>query len=67
MSVISKLSNYLTESVSVKKWPVTFSFGVITFLNPPESMDEMIKKADELMYKAKGEGKGKIKHEVYGL
>ena len=67
MSVISKLSNYLTESVSVKKWPVTFSFGVITFVKPPESMDEMIKKADELMYKAKNEGKDKIKYEVYGL
>lgn len=67
ISMISKLRSYLTEAVRENRWPVTFSFGVTTFVHPPESMDEMIRKADELMYKAKSEGKDKINHEVYGL
>ena len=36
---------------------MTFSIGVATFLRPPASVDEMILRADELMYEAKRSGK----------
>jgi PleD family two-component response regulator len=45
-------------------WPVTFSVGVVTFRNAPESVDEMIRRADRLLYEVKGEGKDDLRHEV---
>ena len=46
-------------------WPITFSIGVVTFINPPSTVDEMIKMADTLMYSAKNRGKNKINYEVF--
>ena len=46
-------------------WHVTFSFGVVTFLKAPASVDEMIKKADDLMYLAKRKGKDATNYFVY--
>jgi len=40
-----------------RKWPVSFSVGVVTFTIPPESVEEMVKRADELMYEVKRSGK----------
>jgi diguanylate cyclase (GGDEF)-like protein len=39
---------------------VTLSAGVITFVSPPASVDEMIHQADALMYQAKAQGKNDI-------
>ena len=46
-------------------WPITMSVGVVTCLTPPASMDEIVKKADALMYVAKNSGRNIIKHEVW--
>jgi len=46
-------------------WPVTFSAGVVTFLKPPESIDAVIKLADNLMYTVKRQGKNAEKYIVY--
>jgi diguanylate cyclase (GGDEF)-like protein len=43
---------------------VTFSIGVVTFLRPPDSVDEMIKAVDQIMYSAKESGKDTVKHQV---
>lgn len=45
-------------------WPVTFSVGMVTYMLPPASVDEMVKKADNLMYAVKLAGKGAVRHEV---
>jgi PleD family two-component response regulator len=45
---------------------VTFSVGLATFLSPPDSVDEMISRADMVMYTAKNRGKNLIDHEVVG-
>jgi len=42
------------------------SIGMVTYLIPPASVDEMIKTADSLMYVAKKSGKKTIMHEVIG-
>jgi PleD family two-component response regulator len=47
-----------------ENWPVTFSFGVATFLRAPKSVTEMLKTADELMYFAKFEDKEKAIYKV---
>jgi len=46
--------------------PVTLSIGLATFQEPPLSADEMLKRADLLMYAVKREGKSGIKKEVVG-
>lgn len=46
-------------------WHVTFSAGVVTFVKPPESIDAVIKLADNLMYTVKRQGKNAEKYIVY--
>lgn len=38
--------------------------GMLTYLSPPENVEEMIRRADDLMYSVKRGGKNNIKHEV---
>lgn len=47
-----------------QRFPVTFSFGLVTFLKAPESVDALIHRADLLMYSVKKSGKNKIAHEI---
>jgi diguanylate cyclase (GGDEF)-like protein/PAS domain S-box-containing protein len=58
--VTRKLQEALLESMRRNRWPVTFSIGVVSFAVPPESVEEMVKKADEVMYSVKLKGKNSI-------
>ena len=60
-----ELRTRLREAMEKHGWPVTFSIGVATFNTTPESLDELIKKADALMYLVKQGGKNAIRQEVY--
>ncbi len=60
--VANKLRNLLLEAMQQKGWPATFSMGLATFQNPPETVDELVQKGDILMYTAKKNGKNTIKH-----
>jgi diguanylate cyclase (GGDEF)-like protein len=62
--VLRRVLTVLLESMKKNGWNVTFSIGAVTFLNPPNSVDEIIEKADNLMYLAKREGKNLFKHEL---
>ena len=62
---ISKVRDKLSSVIRSNNWKVTFSAGVITFLKSPESVDEMLKKADNLMYSAKKSGRNRVKYEVF--
>ncbi|MFH0975229.1 MAG: GGDEF domain-containing protein [Spirochaetota bacterium] len=62
--VAVKLNEMIYNIMKKNKWPVTTSIGIVTFLKAPESVDEMIKKADILMYAAKYDGKNNIKQTV---
>ena len=59
----NKLHHELSKT-SVGDRTVTFSVGVVTFVQPPESIDAMIRTVDRLMYSAKEEGKNLVKFEV---
>lgn len=61
--VLSKLLQKLNRRMQLNRWPVTFSIGAVTFLTPPESLQEMIKRADEAMYSAKVKGKNRLEQE----
>lgn len=65
-AVLSKLRNMVSGSMQANGWPVTLSIGAVTFHKPPDSVDRMLKTADELMYAAKHDGKSQIRHEVHG-
>jgi diguanylate cyclase (GGDEF)-like protein len=58
--VLSKVVRKLNRRMQQNRWPVTFSIGAVTFLAPPDSIQEMIKRADEAMYSAKAGGKNRL-------
>jgi len=58
--IVAKLRQNLQGAIGPKGWPVTFSFGVVTFPIALDSMEEMIKRADEFMYEAKRGGKSAV-------
>ena len=41
------------------------SIGAVTFINMPPSLDDMMDKADKLMYEAKKDKEIYIRHEVF--
>lgn len=61
----AELRARLIEAMEKHGWPVTFSIGVATFHTTPESLDQLIEKADALMYLVKQGGKNAIRQEVY--
>jgi diguanylate cyclase (GGDEF)-like protein len=61
-----RLNSLLCDLVEGRPWPVSFSIGAVTFLQPPSSVDAVIRAADDLMYEAKRGGKGVIRHVVCG-
>ena len=56
-ALAERLGPQLRETLTGRWDRVTFSIGVATFVTPPASVDEMILRADELMYQAKRSGK----------
>lgn len=59
--VIRRSQNQLLEVMKQNNWPVTFSIGVATFINPQDSIDQMVVKADNLMFTAKDAGRNLIR------
>ena len=64
-AAIEKLAKVMKASMKTKAMNITFSIGVVTFLKPPKSIDEMIKKADDMMYLSKRGGKDAVNYSVY--
>ena len=56
-AVLRKLHSILDENMRQRNLPVTFSVGAVTFDSPPQSVQEMISKADQAMYAAKKSGR----------
>lgn len=59
------LSERLLGEMAKKDWPVTFSTGVVVFENLPSTSAELIRLADEVMYRAKKSGKNRLKIEMF--
>jgi diguanylate cyclase (GGDEF)-like protein len=62
---ISKLHTGLWEEMKQNNWPITFSIGVLTCQAAPYTTEELVRKADELMYSAKRDNKNTIKYANY--
>lgn len=52
----------LLEETRRAGWPVTISVGVVTFDHAPDSVDDLLRAADEAMYTAKRSGKNALRH-----
>jgi diguanylate cyclase (GGDEF)-like protein len=61
--VLEKLMSTVTTTMRQSHWPITFSVGAVTFLKPPESVDQMIQRADAIMYSVKQSGKDRLLQE----
>ncbi|MBI5483278.1 MAG: diguanylate cyclase [Deltaproteobacteria bacterium] len=59
------MQSLLNNQVKQTKWPITFSIGAATYI-PPQSVDELVQKTDELMYAVKREGKNRLLHMEFG-
>ncbi|MFZ3264591.1 MAG: sensor domain-containing diguanylate cyclase [Terriglobales bacterium] len=62
--VTEKFNHCLLDAMRQNQWPVTFSIGLVTCSTKPASVEELMKKADELMYQVKRSGKNDITHAV---
>jgi len=54
----------LIKLVREQCWDVSFSIGARTFRQPGETVDRMVKLADELMYEVKKSGKNAVASRV---
>ena len=64
VDLIKRLQSKLEDVMKQKRWPVTFSIGLVTYLSPPGSVADAIGEADRLMYTVKGSIKGSMKQLV---
>jgi diguanylate cyclase (GGDEF)-like protein len=63
-AVIRKVQGALGDLLREGLWDVTMSIGLLTCETPPDSSDQVLRLADSLMYRAKSEGKNRVRHEV---
>lgn len=63
-AVVRKLRNALR--VVGDQYGVTFSMGIVTFLQAANSVEQMLNAADKIMYEVKRAGKNASRHRVFG-
>lgn len=64
-AILNRLQGALRVAMRRHAWPVTFSIGAMTFLQPPESVEDVLQRTDRLMYTVKSAGKNDINLGVY--
>jgi diguanylate cyclase (GGDEF)-like protein len=65
-ALLSRLRATLLAAMQRNGWKVGFSMGAATWATPAGSVDQMLARADELMYEAKRTSKGSARFEVVG-
>lgn len=63
--VLNRLRDKMLAAVEARGWPVTCSFGCVTFLHAPETTEDVLRAADQAMYKSKHGGKNRIESAVW--
>ncbi|PPD03816.1 MAG: GGDEF domain-containing protein [Methylobacter sp.] len=62
---VAKVQSGLLDEMNKNNWPVTFSIGVLSYKMGEISADELVKRADRLMYTVKNNSKNAIAYGVY--
>jgi diguanylate cyclase (GGDEF)-like protein len=63
--VLQRVKAALAETFASNKWPVSASVGAVTFLALPSTVEALVKRADDLMYRVKRDGKNAVLHETW--
>jgi len=63
--VTRRLRESLLDKMDYNRWPVAFSIGIASFLKAPGTVEEMLKKANQLLYAVRSSGKTDIKQEFF--
>lgn len=63
---LETLHKRMVDTLLEDGWPVTLSMGAAIYLKAPESLDEMIRSADRLMFMAKNKGKNRVNYRIFG-
>jgi diguanylate cyclase (GGDEF)-like protein len=66
-TAFAKIHDELQRDAAAHSWPIGFSIGVALFQSAPSSVDEALKVADALMYRAKQAGKNNVLYEEPGI
>jgi diguanylate cyclase (GGDEF)-like protein len=61
----SNTHEQLLETMQSNSWPVTFSTGVVTFETAPQTTNQAIRIADELMYGVKKTDKRNVLYKIW--
>lgn len=64
-AMVSRVQDNLLKTMRNRNWSITFSIGVLTCSSAPNTTDELVRMADELMYSVKLGGKNAIKFYAY--
>jgi diguanylate cyclase (GGDEF)-like protein len=62
---IRRIQKSLLGVIQENGWSVTFSIGVVPFITPPNSVDEIVKKIDQVMYLVKNGRKDSTCHVIF--
>jgi diguanylate cyclase (GGDEF)-like protein len=66
-TAVEKIREKLLEIMIANDWPVTFSFGLVTFDSAPQSVTHLVRLADAVMYEVKNSGKDGLKCATYSI
>ena len=64
-NLIKRIKKTIETELKKNNWPITVSIGAITYKNFENTISEMIKQADDFMYKVKKDGKNNIEHSLF--
>jgi diguanylate cyclase (GGDEF)-like protein len=63
--VVQRVLAEVALAMKGARYTASFSMGVAMFLAPPATVDELIARADELMYEVKRSGKNAVRYRVF--
>lgn len=61
---VADLRRRLLEAMAAQGWPVTFSIGVASYLQAPDTLATLLAEADALMYEVKRGGRDRVEQRV---
>jgi diguanylate cyclase (GGDEF)-like protein len=65
-AILTRVQAALGRTMEERQWPVTFSIGLVACTAPGIRVDDLIRRADQLRYRAKRLGKNRLAYGDFG-